>query len=217
MPNSASLNARIVLVVRTCVPVFAAVSFAGCTNAPGALRMGVNLEKSEIKPNEQLRIRVRLEAATRDPVCIWKDPEFDIAVRQDDKSPPIDVGRVRLAFCGTGGVMLLPLIVVLYPLKLCANLLDVGDAGGRFQLITDKQPVALVLAIRTTQTGAESGARTLYDARRDRSFIGHWPPGEYKLTVTLRNREADSDPPPLFWKPYDQKVQAETTFRVAPN
>jgi hypothetical protein len=91
-------------------------------------------------------------------------------------------------------------------------LLDVGDVAGRFDVVDRgeirESHLTIYPGVSERRIEVRSDRRQEHKHREERA----WLPAAYRLRVKLINK--GNSWPPLFWKPYDQPVEAETTIRV---
>ena len=184
---------------------------SGCTNEPGALNLTIIPERPEFATDEPILIRAVL-SAKGEPVCLSQSYRYSATVTPVELADAATHGDSRVYRCG------LQRLVVLFtwPVLLPASLLDVTDVGRRFDIIDHSQERWKTLAL----TSLERQGQRYVRSRRIRcgqniaKIESQWPPGEYCIRLQLINRHTGPYPPPLFWKPYDRPVEAETTVRI---
>jgi len=190
-----------------------------CTNEPGALRLSVKPTKEVFRPYEPIVLTATLMARDK-PVCLARSRWYDVEMIPVNAEAEVLRGSGQLASCGMGLLALVPVL----PLVYTGSYLDVADTSARFDVLTperkrfDKIQIALEApnSIRLVlgrpiriPIGVVLNRVANVDANQDR-----WPAGEYVASLRLKNQHLGF-PPPLFWKPYSQPVQAETIVRIS--
>lgn len=188
----------------------------GCTNKPGALTMKFEPASESYRADEPIRLTCELRAGT-EPVCLSKNRWFDVELSGNDKGGPLIATRrpgEAVARCGTG----IAETMILMPWLVGAAYLDVSDAGGRYDVVTAGGRRLHKLLVWPNKVEAEFVRLACDEDRGQRSEGGNrLPPGEYDVTLRLRNARAfcgDFLPHPIGWKPYDQPVEAKVSIRV---
>ncbi len=202
-----------------------ATLLAGCTQQPDAVRLTVTPEKATFARGEPVVIRTRL-VGTDGNVALQKSFFYDVELSREGKS--LGTTGDRPVYCGTGLVELIPF----YPLILVGRLLDVADLSGRFVVITkDKEISQKVLILpgslhprddikgvfRSGSDVKDADDKTPWDPPPKESLA----PGRYHVRVRVINTPGDIHPPvmwyvpPLFWKPYEPTIEAETELTVS--
>ncbi len=179
---------------------------AGCSDKPGALQMSVTPDAPEF--GEHSLIRLRCDLSSDEAVCLPRNYDVRVEMRRvDADEDSIHPSACRRFRCGSEYFALLPLV----PAIVVGRLLDVGDLGGRFQVIAPGEARSCMLEIG-------GGSTTKYwlnnwppDDLGTRPTDACWTPGEYRVTVSLNNYNGFA---PLFWKPYSQPVQAEAFIQI---
>jgi hypothetical protein len=179
----------------------------GCTNAPDALRLQVSPHEASFRQGEAVCLDVKL-SAVRDAVCLSRSHFFVVELRQIDGRAAFKSPEQRF-YCGTAMMGILPLLPLLYP----AALLDVGDLMGRFVVLRQgcDHEQHLLLILRDDQLATfVVGDLSRWDAG---TTMRQLPAGGYHVRLRLVNEHAGL-PCPLFWKPYDGPVTAETEITI---
>lgn len=184
---------------------------AGCTNEPGALMLTIIPERPEFATDEPILLHAVLIAG-RNPVCLSNHYRFSAELTPVDVPDQVLPSTDVYFRCGTE--MLAALIVS--PVVLPASLLDVADASRRFDVIKNGQERMSRIALKRSASSEEDSLQ-IYHLRAGKkpTRLSHvWDPGMFVIRLKLDNEHPGIFPPPLFWKPYDQPVEAETTIRI---
>ncbi|MHC4445196.1 MAG: hypothetical protein ACYTF1_14200 [Planctomycetota bacterium] len=193
----------------------------GCTNAPGAVRMKLTPQKASFAPAEPILIDVTLTVVDS-PVCLNKS--CFIATKLECMGTEFTKESYgyngKIIYCGTGNVEMLLLAPILLP----AALLDVGDCLGRFEVIAKGNKKTLRLIITSGEKGLTvvNRDKNVKNRSSSKSIKVNKPllPDRYRLQAKLIPYSGTSShplrifPPPLFWKPYDHPVEAQTEIII---
>ena len=188
-----------VTLLSTCLAV------AGCTNKPGSLQLELTTENQEIRPTDPIRIHATL-SAPKAPVCLAEYYSFQVEMSRKDGHEVVT--SRGLWVCGTGFVS----SVFLYPVFYSMSILDVGNMMGRFDVIKKGSERTHSLEV----IPGESILHVMMDSteRPTGKLDPSWTPGQYVVRIRLQGTEPVFYPAPLFWKPYNQPVEAEIEIEV---
>jgi hypothetical protein len=183
---------------------------AGCTNPPNGLRMSIASAQDVCSPNKPIRLNVKL-AASGGTVCLTRPAphSFTLDLEQSEASKALH--RITIAYCGTGDQW----VLLVYPFLAVGCLLDVADVAGRFVVLRDGQEHTCAIDLIPTEDGFVALAPDDPDRDNWLSRSAPWPPGNYRLRASFRSEPSSAYPPPLFWRVYNTRVDAETSFVVS--
>ena len=184
------------------------VLLAGCTNAPNALELRVSPDKKEFPHGDPVLLNATL-TATGGSVCLANSYAFAVELDPADGSASLQGSDQRFG-CGTALMGILPI----YPIILPVALLDLGDASGRFTVISHGQQKTRRLALGRFGSGLEVCSAREFHRRKEAGTVKTLPPGEYGVRVRLINEHVGGFPPPFFWKPYEHPVTADTRLVI---
>jgi hypothetical protein len=182
----------------------------GCTNAPDALRLDVSPRAPAYQQAKPVCLDVKL-SAVRDPVCLSRSHFFVVELQQVDGKATFKSPEQQFR-CGTAFIMALPLLPIVVPIAL----LDVGDGYGRFIVLQRRRDHNQHLVLTLREDRLDAFAVDDLSRWEPAMTTEPFPAGRYLARLRLVNEVQDWFVPcPLFWKPYEGAVTAETTVVIA--
>ena len=210
--------------IRSLATVLCSAILAGCTQQPDAIRLTVTPEKETFVRSEPVVVRTHL-VGTDGNAALHKS--FFYAMELSREGKVVGTSGDQPAFCGTGIIETIPF----QPFILVGSLFDVGDLSGRFMVLTKGKECSQKVLVRPDSFQPDN--KFVFEPRNYMKNANNdtpWEkrvlseqslaPGRYHLRVRLINKRSDSNPlisslPPLFWKPYEPAIEAETELTVS--